>query len=184
MVKKFGIPLLVAVVAGAVGFLGGTLASDPSTSTEYKSLKKELAAEIERRTELQDELAAASSQVEALTSESVDAGGSSNAPAVSGESALAPRNLKIGIRTRQKECFGSAGCNVTVQIVPEYVGTQDVSSGSWEITYEIRGAEDSPQIETMTLENGTFSFPEEQSLSTRSSSSKLTAVATEVHSLD
>lgn len=184
MIKKFGLPLLVAVVAGGVGLLGGTLLSDPTTSAEYKSLAKDLEAASSRSGELQRELTSAQAQVEALTSESQDAGGSSNAPAVSEGAALAPRNLKIGLRTRQKECFGSAGCNVTVQIVPRYVGTQDVSTGSWEITYEIRGAEDGPQIETMTLEHGTFSFPEEQSLQTRTSNDKLTAAVTEVYTLD
>ena len=73
---------------------------------------------------------------------------------------------------------------MTVQISPQYVGTQDASSGSWEITYEIRGGEDGTIVETMTLEDGTFTFPEEQSLSTRSSATKLTAVATSVSAAD
>ncbi|MBU1801363.1 MAG: hypothetical protein KKA97_03790 [Actinobacteria bacterium] len=98
--------------------------------------------------------------------------------------AIAPRNIKIGLKTREKSCFGSAGCNVTVQADPDYVGNQDASAGSWEITYEIRGGEDGPIIETMTLIDGTFTFSEEQYVSTSSSSTELEAVATDVYSLD
>jgi hypothetical protein len=109
-----------------------------------------------------------------------DNGESGDEPAVSSGAALAPRNLKLGVQVRSKECFGSAGCNLTVQIEPSYVGTQDVSEGSWDVTYEIRGGVDGPIVETMTLESGSFSFPEEQLVSTRSSGTKLTAVVIRV----
>jgi hypothetical protein len=92
--------------------------------------------------------------------------------------------MKLTVRVRSKECFRAAGCNVTVQIDPSYVGNQDVTTGSWEMTYELRGGEDGPVIETMTLESGTFSFPEEQFVSTTSSASPITAVVTEVYSLN
>jgi hypothetical protein len=117
-------------------------------------------------------------------SESPSPGAAAAEPAVSGGAALAPRNIKLGVRVRSKECFGSAGCLVTVQIDPSYVGDQDLSTGSWEMTYELRGVEDGPVIEMMTLESGTFSFPEEQDVSTTSSSSPITAVVTEVYSLN
>lgn len=198
MGKKRLIAAIVAVVVAGVAYVGGMVASDPTDSTEYKTLAAEL---LDREAELSEteevlesnqndlsdvetQLSEAQLQVDALTSQAHETDGEGSEPAVSGEAAVAPRNFKLGLRTRSKQCFGSAGCNVTVQVRPSYVGTQDVSSGSWEITYEVRGGEDGPQVETMTLENGTFSFPEEQSLSTTSSSVRLEAVVTEVYALD
>lgn len=198
MGKKLIIGALVAAVIAGGAFVGGMVASDPTDSTEYETLAAELLdregelseteddLESTQRdlTDVETQLSEAQLQVDALTSQSQETGGDSSEPAVSGGAAVAPRNFKLGLRTRSKQCFGSAGCNVTVQVSPSYVGTQDVSSGSWEITYEVRGGEDGPQVETMTLDNGTFSFPEEQSLSTTSSSVRLEAVVTRVYPLN
>lgn len=183
------------LVAGA--FVVGRVTVDPTGTDEYqaqaaklKSTQDELATakgQLETSADqietLTDNLSDAEAQVDALTAD-LPAGEAPNEPALSDGIAVAARNFKIGVKTRRQECFGSAGCNVTVQIDPDYVGNQDVSTGSWEITYEIRGGEDGPIIETMTLTDGTFSFPEEQSVSTTSSGTKLTAVATDVAALD
>jgi hypothetical protein len=198
MNKKTIIAAVVAVIVAVAAFFGGMTASDPKDSSEYKALardlkdtekdlrvkEEELASTIDDLADSESELTDAKAQLDALTSEALDSGVAVGEPAVSGGAAVAPRNFKIGVRIRSKECFGSAGCIVEVQIVPDYVGQQDVSTGSWELIYELRGGEDGPVIETMTLESGTFSFPEEQSLDTRSSSTPITAVVTEVYSLD
>lgn len=200
MNTKIIIGAVVAAIVAIVGsFFVGQASVDPKASDEYNALSKTLTStkahlkdtqgELElTETSLsttEDNLSDAEAQVDALTSElpsnSADGG---TEPAVSDGAAVAPRNFKLGVRIRSKECFGSAGCNVTVQIDPDYVGNQDVSSGSWEITYELRGLEDGPVIETMTLESGTFSFPEEQSVGTTSSNSQITAVVTEVYALN
>lgn len=191
-----GVGALV-VAALTASFVVGRATVDPTSTAEYKAevekrnvteaklaeAEEQLGANSEEITSLTDELNDAEAQVDALVAElpATMAGG---APAVSEGVAIAPRNIKIGIKTREKTCFGSAGCNVTVQIDPDYAGNQDVSTGSWEITYEIRGGEDGPAIETMTLIDGTFTFPEEQFLSTSSSGARLEAVATEVYALE
>lgn len=198
MNTKTIIAAVVAVAVAVGAFLGGMAASDPEASSEYKALAKdlkdtqtdlaateeELASTVDDLGDAEADLNDAEAQIDALVSESQGAGDVTGEPAVSGGAAVAPRNFKIGVRTRRKKCFGSAGCLVDVQIVPAYVGQQDVSTGSWEIIYELRGGEDGPVIETMTLEGGTFTFPEEQSLDTRSSSTQITAVVTDVYSLD
>ena len=194
--------IVVAAVAALAVLLGtffvGRASSDPTASTEYKSLTKKLDGANAELAETKDELSTTASdlddtaaslsdaeaQVDALMSEIPSPGAAAAEPAVSGGAALAPRNIKLGVRVRSKECFGSAGCLVTVQIDPSYVGDQDLSTGSWEMTYELRGVEDGPVIEMMTLESGTFSFPEEQDVSTTSSSSQISAVVTEVYSLN
>jgi len=176
--------VVVAVLTGAA-FFGGRLSVDPTTSKEFRAQAKELQTNRSQVVSLGSQLSDAQAQVDALVADvPEDEGGGPTDPAMSGGHALAPRNIKIGLKVRSKECFGSAGCNLEVQIDPNYVGDQDLSNGSWDITYEIRGGEDGPVVETMTLEDGTFSFPESQSVSTSSTSTQLTAVATSVDSSD
>lgn len=91
-----------------------------------------------------------------------------------------PRDFKFGVKIREKECFGSAGCNVVYQINPRYIGADDLSEGTWDITYRITGPEDGPALNTMRLEDGTFSFDEEEFASTPSSSTVLRAHVTRV----
>ncbi|MBT9276120.1 hypothetical protein KMZ32_18760 [Phycicoccus sp. MAQZ13P-2] len=93
---------------------------------------------------------------------------------------LAPADFKLGVKIKRRKCFGSAGCNVTYVIEPEYVGFADVSTGSYDITYEVSGVEDGPAVNTMTLEDGTMSFDSEESASTTSSKAKLKAKVTDV----
>jgi hypothetical protein len=91
-------------------------------------------------------------------------------------------DFKIGLKIRKKECFGSAGCNVTYRIDPSYEGTEPLpDSGTIEVTYEVRGGEDGPQINTFTIDgDGSAHFDSEEDLSTPKSSTKLKAVATAV----
>lgn len=92
---------------------------------------------------------------------------------------LRASDWKIGIRVREKQCFGSAGCNVTFQIVPRYSGTHDLQ-GSWDLTYRVVGGED-PIINTFTVDDGEASYDEEEYVSTLRESDKLTAKVTGVY---
>ncbi len=59
---------------------------------------------------------------------------------------------KFALKTTSKQCFGSAGCNVEVRVIPTYVGTQDLPDyGTTEITYRITGDESGPVIGTITV---------------------------------
>lgn len=183
--SRAAVCLLAVVTVGAVAagaFVAGRLSVDPTSSMEFKAQAKDLKTNKARVASLGSQLSDAQAQVDALSSDIPSDAGVPAAPALSDGHALAPRNLKLGLKVRSKECFGSAGCNLEVQIDPQYIGSQDLSSGAWDITYEIRGGEDGPLVETMTLEDGTFSFPESQVLSTPSSSTQLTAAVTSVDS--
>ncbi|CAL9313939.1 hypothetical protein [Streptomyces sp. SudanB91_2054] len=61
------------------------------------------------------------------------------------------------LRTVRRKCFGSAGCNVTVEPKLTYNGasTSLDPAAVFEITYEIRGGGDGPVIETAELTNQT-----------------------------
>ena len=90
------------------------------------------------------------------------------------------KDFKVSIKTTDKQCFGSAGCNVTYKVGLDYLGSTPLpSDGTTDITYEVSGAEDEI-IGTLELKgDGTFSTSEEIA-STSSSSKKLAAKITEV----
>jgi hypothetical protein len=91
-------------------------------------------------------------------------------------------DFEIKIQTLDKECFGSAGCLVKVRLEPEYVGNADLpETGTAEITYKIYGDEDGPPIGTISIEFPDGSYqPDERTIQTPSSSTKITAKVTNV----
>ncbi len=101
--------------------------------------------------------------------------------AASQEDLPSPEDFAIDLRTTEKKCFGSAGCNVTVSIDPSYIGV-DLLPEEFEVTYEIRGGEDGPQVNTFSVEGDTITYDSEESLSTSSSDAQLEAVVTDVWS--
>ncbi len=91
-------------------------------------------------------------------------------------------DFAIKLKVTAKQCFGSAGCNVTTKATVSYVGSGSVSDlpSSITITYKIKGAED-PYTATIEMEDGEYS-PDIANIGTRRSSDKLTAVITDVES--
>lgn len=89
-------------------------------------------------------------------------------------------DFEVELIVKEQECFGSAGCNVNLRVEPSYVGTE-VPSGQWEITYEVTGIEDEPQIQTFTLDGSEFSYQPEIDVQTVSRSSEPTAEVTDVY---
>lgn len=71
-----------------------------------------------------------------------------------------PDDFSVELTVKDRECFGSAGCNVTYRVKPNY-SALETPEETWEITYEVRGIEDGPQIETFTLDGDEFSFSPE-----------------------
>jgi hypothetical protein len=81
----------------------------------------------------------------------------------------------------KKQCFGTAGCNITYHINPEYVGSTPISGRSLTVIYEVTGDESAPQINNFTVSgDGTATFPKNEFASTSSSGVTLTAKATSV----
>ncbi|MEU5279877.1 hypothetical protein AB0G87_26120 [Streptomyces asoensis] len=91
-------------------------------------------------------------------------------------------SFTIGLKTKAKQCFGSAGCNVTVEPELTYVdlGADVDPDAVYEITYEIRGDESGPVIQTATLSNGTSLNYRPSMISTVSSDTKVSAEITDV----
>ncbi|MFC9285131.1 hypothetical protein [Streptomyces sp. NPDC057052] len=125
------------------------------------------------------------------------AAAASSSPAASDESAVtsadepasdpvytepAASDFTMTLRTTEKQCFGSAGCNLTVEPRLTYTGvTTDLDPDAvYEITYEIKGDESGPVIETAELSDRTTLNYTQTSISTASSGTKVSVEITEV----
>lgn len=89
-------------------------------------------------------------------------------------------SFELSVKTLQKKCFGSAGCNVTFRI--EVAATDPMMSldpsKTYELTYEIEGSED-PYINTLTIQGDGYEVDSEEFVST-ASDVELEAVVTVV----
>jgi len=92
-------------------------------------------------------------------------------------------DFTIELRTTRRQCFGSAGCNVTVEPELTYVGIGDIDpDASYEITYEIRGDRSGPVIATADLSDETSLNYTPSLISTASSGTKVSVKITDVTS--
>src|SRR4051794_37761822 len=85
------------------------------------------------------------------------------------------KDFKITVKVREKKCFGSAGCNITYRINPDYVGDVEFpDTGETEVFYKIRGAEDPIENYFTVDSEGSAHFDSEETASTASSGDTLT----------
>lgn len=94
---------------------------------------------------------------------------------------LGTDQFELSLKTTSRQCFGSAGCNLTVEPHLSYNGLVPLDPDkTYSITYEIRGGESGAVIETMELSNQTDLSFTPTVLSTVSGSTKLTAKITDI----
>jgi len=91
-----------------------------------------------------------------------------------------PADFKLTIKVLSKQCFGSAGCNVTFRIDPNYTGPTIPDDRAYQVIYAVRGGEDGTQTNSFTMTGMNAQYDSEEILSTKSSRAKLTAKVTEV----
>jgi hypothetical protein len=103
-----------------------------------------------------------------------------DAPATTAAAEPRPGDFRLTVKTLSKQCFGSAGCNLSYRIEVGYDGPMLDPVNTYEVVYEVRGGEDGPQINTLTVEGDQSSVESEELISTSSPSRKLTAVVTSV----
>ena len=91
-------------------------------------------------------------------------------------------SFSIDLRTTQRQCFGTAGCNVTVEPELSYLGSStDLDPDAvYEITYEIHGDESGPVIQTAELTDQTSLSYRPSLISTDSASTELSVDITDV----
>ncbi|MFI9248237.1 hypothetical protein ACIGXF_38070 [Streptomyces sp. NPDC053086] len=91
-------------------------------------------------------------------------------------------SFTIKLRTTKRQCFGSAGCNMTLEPSLTYLG--DSASidpdAVYEITYELHGDESGPVIETAELSSRTSLNYTPSSISTASAGTKVSVEITDV----
>lgn len=86
----------------------------------------------------------------------------------------------VDLKTKSKQCFGSAGCNVTVEPDITYTGAPESLDGVLcDITYKLSGDESGDVIETAEVDGDSLTFYP-SSLSTPSSSVDVEAEVTDV----
>jgi hypothetical protein len=92
------------------------------------------------------------------------------------------KDWKATLKVTDKQCFGSAGCNVDVRVKIGYYGdSSDIpEDATIEITYKIKGASDGSVVGTTTVTNQTEYDVNTESVETRSSGTKLSVVITDV----
>ncbi|MGW2921000.1 hypothetical protein ACWDBF_24460 [Streptomyces angustmyceticus] len=90
-------------------------------------------------------------------------------------------DFTLSVKTTRKQCFGSAGCNITVEPDLSYAGAMSLDPDkTLSITYEIRGDESGPVIQTMELSDGDRLTYDPVSISTAGRSTTVTAKITDV----
>lgn len=92
-------------------------------------------------------------------------------------------DYQIKIKTLSKQCFGTAGCNLSVRLSVEVVGTAALTRAA-ELSVRVTGGMDGAQVETITVDGeGNYSAPEIL-VQTPNQGSKLRAKITDVELTD
>jgi hypothetical protein len=91
-------------------------------------------------------------------------------------------SFTIGLKTTGRQCFGAAGCNVTVEPDLTFLGDSEGidPDAVYEITYEIHGDESGPVIATAELSDQASLNYTPSVISTASASTEVSADITDV----
>jgi hypothetical protein len=84
-----------------------------------------------------------------------------------------PSDFDLTIKTLSKQCFGTAGCNITYRIQVGYSGLPLDSFSTYEVTYQVSGDESGAIINTLTVTGDQSSVQQEEFASTTSSAVNL-----------
>ncbi|MEV6286796.1 hypothetical protein [Kribbella sp. NPDC051770] len=125
----------------------------------------------------------------ATTSDSRPAAAASTAPTIAETSETTPEpayavptkaDFKLTAKILGKQCFGSAGCNLTYRIMVAYSGEAPDPAVTYEVVYVVQGGDDGPVTNTLKVTGDQSSVDEEESISTANKAKKLTVVVSEV----
>lgn len=92
---------------------------------------------------------------------------------------LAAANLTLTPKVTEKQCFGSAGCSLTVKVEVGYDGPALSQDDTWEVVYEVKGDESGPIIESFELTGDRYD-QDEINMSTKSSKTKISVKVTSI----
>lgn len=71
--------------------------------------------------------------------------------------AFTKEDFNLRLKILDKQCYGSAGCNVTYKVVPVYAGTDlsDLDGQTIDVTYRVTGPE-SPEVHTISFDGASY----------------------------
>lgn len=93
-------------------------------------------------------------------------------------------DFKMSIKMLDKQCFGSAGCNISFRLVDlKYSGEKLPADETYEISYEIKGLQD-PMQGTFEMQGDlSYSVSKEEFGQTKNSKAKPSVTITEISEL-
>jgi hypothetical protein len=95
-----------------------------------------------------------------------------------------PTDFRIDIIVTKEDCFGEAGCNITYEVDPNYIGTtplKELTKKSYRVLYQVEGG-DSPRMDSFTVTDGTHVHGDKSGYMSTSGEGAptITAIATKV----
>lgn len=161
--KKSRLGLALGAAALLVAVIGGTVAVTLAAQNDDAASKApagETAWDREQRQNIADETLPDATEP---ASESTPAG-----------HVVTAADMTLKTKITSKKCFGSAGCNLTVQVIAERkAGVPEPDPGdTWLVTYEITGVDDAPVIGSFEITDGAYTVNEE-ALGTKTKDSKV-----------
>jgi hypothetical protein len=89
-------------------------------------------------------------------------------------------DFALTVKVLEKECFGSAGCNIKYRMVIKQVGAKKFDPAkTYEVTYALKGTEE-PVIGTLTVTGDEYNADEYNRTDTKTSKAVITAVITDI----
>lgn len=89
-------------------------------------------------------------------------------------------DFALTVKVLEKECFGSAGCNIKYRMVIKQVGSKTFDPNkTYEITYSLKGTVE-PVIGTLTVTGDQYNTDEYNRTGTKTSKAVITAVITDI----
>lgn len=151
-IGRIALGIAALIVVGAIGGVVGYLIGSNSTNPA-------------------SEPAAATTSVETQPA---------SAPATTAAYVPQPTDFTVVVDVLKRECFGSAGCDITYRVQPTYHGPTLDQSQQYTVTYQLTGAQDGASVGSFTLQGGTAEVEQEDIAQTPNSATKLTAQVTQV----
>jgi hypothetical protein len=174
-------PRLPWIIGGAAAFVivvGGTAGITIAAMSNSEPTSKAVAAEPLSAWEQEQQRLAGERD---LDGDSDIAATPAAEPTTAGPT-LSASDITLRPKVTDKQCFGSAGCSVTIKIDMSYRGPDLSPDETWAVTYEVSGDEDGPIIGTFDITGDQYTVNEE-SLSTKSKSTKVSIKVTDVEKL-
>lgn len=90
-------------------------------------------------------------------------------------------DFSLAIRVLSKQCFGTAGCQITYTVVPTYRGPRALDTDhTYRVVYIVTGDESGPITNNFSITGTSAEMPTEENASTASSAVVLVAKVSQV----